>query len=132
MLFLLLAMYVAGKVFLCYEDAKYRRSYAATDAECAASEAFTDWRLRNPGVYIGLSLEGRALVRRCLETYEVFLQTHPYIDGTQHKEWLLSLFNELPPKHPRRRKLPKSGISVDACLFLQKIRLFVILIFESQ
>lgn len=62
-----------------------------------------EWRCRNPGVYIGLSSEGRQLVARCIETYREFIATHSYIDGTDHLEWLKSLFGDLPPKH---RKCP--------------------------
>jgi len=88
---------------------------AAVNAMCDASEAFTDWRLQNQGVYIGLSKEGRLLLGRYLEAYDWFLRTHKFIDGTKHREWLVSMFYDFPPKHPDG--MPgedKRGIQEDA------------------
>ena len=90
----------------------------ATNAMCDASKAFGNWRLRNQGVYIGLSEEGRMLLGCYLEAYDWFLRTHKFIDGTEHREWLVSMFYDFPPKDPDG--LPgedKRGIQQDAFSF---------------
>jgi hypothetical protein len=99
MLFVIL-FFVTCLVFLKYEIKETEVACKALFAECDASEAFTDWRLRNPGVYIGLSEEGRKFLGVYLDAYDKFLKTHPYIDGLKHREWLVSLFYEFPPKTP--------------------------------
>ncbi|MEK7579601.1 MAG: hypothetical protein AAB469_00145 [Patescibacteria group bacterium] len=95
---------------------------AAVNAMCDASEAFTDWRLRNQGVYIGLSEEGRLLLGRYLEAYDWFLRTHKFIDGTKHREWLVSMFYNFPPKTPHgmpsdgKKSIPKDALSFQYAL----------------
>lgn len=72
---------------------------ATTNAMCDASFAFWDWRCRNQGVYIGLSPEGQALLIRYIRAYDEWLITHSFSDRS-HYEWLVSLFNDFPPKDP--------------------------------
>lgn len=92
-------------------------SLASVRAWCDTGKDFTDWRIRNPGVYIGLSEEGRRLLARNLEAYEWFLRTHKYFDGNDHREWLISLFYEFPPKHPDDRGVPEAGVQTNALFF---------------
>ena len=108
-------------LFLWDQSAKGKIALFATCVWCDASEVFTDWRLRNPGVYIGLSPEGRKLLARNLKTYEDFLETHPWIgDDNGHRDWLISLFDDLPPKHPKSKPtVNKKSVTTDA-LFLCK------------
>lgn len=103
-MFVILVVTAAVIVYMQWEWKKGNESLAATDAWCDASEAFCDWRMENPGVYIGLSPEGRMLLARNIEGYDWFLKTHPWIDGTEHRAWLVSLFDDLPPKYPRDAK----------------------------
>lgn len=101
--------------FLVRHSRQCDECLTAVNAMCDASEAFTDWRFRNQGVYIGLSEEGRMLLGRYLEAYDWFLRTYKFIDGTKHREWLVSMFYDFPPKHPHG--LPgggKRGIQQDA------------------
>ena len=35
----------------------------------AAHNEFVDWRLQNPGVYVGISPHGLALIAHCIATY---------------------------------------------------------------
>ncbi len=98
MVVLFLALFMVS--FLIWNYYQCNECLAAVNAMCDASEAFTDWRLRNQGVYIGLSEEGRMLLGRYLEDYDWFLRTHKFIDGTKQREWLVSMFYDLPPKHP--------------------------------
>jgi hypothetical protein len=100
MIFLILFA-VIFVICVAHDVRKAEIACKATFAECDASEAFTDWRLRNPGVYIGLSEEGRKILGVYLDAYDEFLRTHPYVDGTKHREWLVSLFYEFPPKSPK-------------------------------
>jgi hypothetical protein len=101
------------------EGREGRESLAAINADCESSEALMDWRLRNPGVYIGLSPEGRRLLTRRLEAYDRFLRSHKFCDVSfkEHREWLVSLFYDLPPKHPDFRDHPKQGVQTNAFLF---------------
>jgi hypothetical protein len=62
--------------------------------------AFFEWRERNPGVYIGLSEEGRKLLRQHIEASERYYKLHSWIDGSENLEYLNSLFFDLPPKYP--------------------------------
>jgi hypothetical protein len=100
MLFIILFWSICFGAFWCNLLKKDEYRLKTTENWCDASEIFTDWRLRNPGVYLGLSEEGRKLLSKNLETYDEFLRTHPYINGTKHREWLVSLFYEFPPKSP--------------------------------
>jgi hypothetical protein len=72
-----------------------RESLAATRAECDAGEAFTDWRLRNPSVSIGLSEEGRTLVDRWLKAQNWFSRTHKHMSDLNRKrrEFILSFLS---------------------------------------
>ncbi|MDP2647708.1 MAG: hypothetical protein Q8P35_00470 [Candidatus Yanofskybacteria bacterium] len=97
---LVIALLVVWVAYVRQEDEKGEESLASMHAWCDASDAFTTWRLRNPGVYIGLSDEGRRLLTANLKAYDWFLRTHPFVDGTSHREWLASLFYDLPPKTP--------------------------------
>lgn|SRR5665213_548976 len=94
-------------VFLIRFSHQCVEALAATNAECDASETFDDWRLRNLGVYVGLSEEGRMLVGRWLEAHDWFSRTHKFIDGRERREFILSFFDDFPPKHPHG--LPRSG-----------------------
>jgi hypothetical protein len=92
---------IAMVVFLVWHSQQCNESLAALNAECDAGNAFIEWRLRNQGVYIGLSEEGRLLLGRWLEAYDWFLRTHKFIDGTEKRDWLVKMFYDLPPKYPR-------------------------------
>ncbi len=98
MIIIALAVLMIG--FLIWHNSQCNECLAAINARRDASEAFTEWRFRNQGVYIGLSEEGRMFLTRNLEAYDWFLRTHKFIDGREHREWLVSLFYDLPPKHP--------------------------------
>ena len=93
-------IFVAMVSFLTWHSRQCDDALAALNAECDASNAFIDWRLRNQGVYIGLSKEGRMLLGQWLEAYDWFLRTHKFIDGREHREWIVKMFYDLPPKHP--------------------------------
>lgn len=84
-----------------------KRSLAATVAWCDAGDAFEEWVDRNPGVYIGLSPEGRQHVWRLIDTYDEFCASHSFHDGAEHRRFYLSLFDHLPPddRPPKRRGL---------------------------
>ena len=85
---------------LTYHSRRCDESLAALKAECDASNNFIEWRLRNQGVYIGLSEEGRRLLGRWLDAYDWFLHTHKFIDGRERREWIVSMFYDFPPKYP--------------------------------
>jgi hypothetical protein len=116
---LLFVLFVAQAVFLRRARLRGEKQLAALIAWYDASKVFTDWRLRNQGVYIGLSEEGRMLLGRNLDAYDWFLKTHKFIDGKEHREWLVNLFYDFPPKHPDEQDpTEKRGVLKDAPFFI--------------
>jgi len=97
-------------VFLVRHSRQCAESHAALCAECDAGDAFFEWSTRNPGVYVGLSEEGRMLVGRWLHAHDWFQRTHTFIDGTERREWIESFLDDFPPKSPKR--LPNGKKSV--------------------
>ncbi len=88
-----------------YQEAK--RALRATLAFCDADDVLTAWRVANPGVSIGLSTQGRALVLRCIDTWEDFLTTHPtYHDFGEHLRFLYSLLDDVGPPPPGKSQRP--------------------------
>jgi hypothetical protein len=77
-------------------------------ARIRAGEHLDEWRRRNPGVVIGLSPEGKRLVWALIKAYEDLLDKLPFAEeDVGHRDYLLSLLNELPPKP--RKPLPKAA-----------------------
>ena len=75
------------------------RLLAITNAMSEARKTFVEWQYHNPGVYIGLSPEGRKLLIRYLHTYDAWLVSHNLTDRN-HFEKLAELLNDFPPKEP--------------------------------
>jgi hypothetical protein len=111
---LIIICVIVAILFLKWQYLHGEESLAALNAECDTGRAFIEWRLRNQGVYIGLSEEGRKLLGLWLEAYDWFLQTHKFIDGKKHREWMVSLFYDFPPKYPDGVPSGKGGIRDDA------------------
>ena len=105
LLFLFVLLFVQH-IFLRRVKLKGKIERDAERAENGAREEFMNWYFKNPGVYIGLSEEGRRLLARYIETWDEYLITHKYISDNGHRASLVSLFNDLPPKQPRRKKIP--------------------------
>jgi hypothetical protein len=86
-------------LFVAKEITKHlRRIYISTCKYCDAEEAFINWRLSNPHIYVGLSDKAKELLGKYIIAYDEFLKMHPYVDGEKHREWLHSLYNDLPPR----------------------------------
>ncbi len=120
MFFIVMVVSVIG--LLIWHNRKCNEYFAAINAWRDTGGAFTDWRLRNQGVYIGLSEEGRMLLGHYLDAYDWFLKTHKFIDGKKHREWLVSLFYDFPPKYPDGiPEKGKKGVQQDAFSFAESI-----------
>ncbi len=81
-----------------------RQAFIQTQAmwdEEDASVTFHDWREHNPGVYLGLSFEGRRLISLWLVALERYMHTHPFCDCEWKRMWILELLNDLPPNSPK-------------------------------
>ena len=87
------------------------------DRWCDAGDIFVAWRKANPTTYISQSEKARELLRELIDAYEAFLQAHPFIKDRSHKEYLLSLFSEIPPEPPKPRKR-KTAACYAAVLYL--------------
>lgn len=95
-------------VYLAFEFRNVFRAYdalSAMRAECNAALRFFEWFHRNPGVYIGLSPEGRCLVCEWLLAIDWCSQTHSYMDLSEKRAMVLDLLNDLPPKPPSEHPL---------------------------
>lgn len=72
-------------------------SWRSICAWCDAGEELQAWRESNPTRYIIQSEEGKKLLKKLIDTYEIFLKARPFIKDHSHKKYLLSLFDEQPP-----------------------------------
>lgn len=90
------ACIVLSSVVLC-DGAK---AYRAVIKMRAASRTFISWRLRNQGVYLGLSDTGKRLLRAWLRAVDEVEETHPACDFGNLREWIISLFDDFPPNSP--------------------------------
>lgn len=89
-----MVMFMAISTVWLYRGIKKgTRQLAATIAMCDASEVFMNWACRNPGVYIGLSPEGRRLLIDYIEKYEEWLVSHNTKDKEPH---------DMPPGIPKK------------------------------
>jgi hypothetical protein len=104
-------------VFLARYHYRCTEALAATHAWCDASNAFVEWRLRNQGVYIGLSKEGRDLLAANLQAYDWFLRTHKYVEDDGHREWLVKMFYDFPPQNPHDTPTPRRSNQSVSILF---------------
>ncbi len=105
MTFWLAIVSIAGTLLIaCWWDNKGQRAlYREQDTR----EALFDWRWQNPGVYLGLSDHGKKLLQEAIEAYDEFLKYWPFIPDDGRREFLLSLYNDLPPNHPKRSPRPR-------------------------
>jgi len=116
---------VAVVVAFAYLDRSYRKikeQLVALEKWGDASNIFINWCLRNPGVYIGLSEEGRRLLSKNIEAFDEFCRVSSSFDGKKHREWLISLFFDLPPKHPKRMLTKKKKGYPEGCPFSLKFK----------
>jgi hypothetical protein len=94
----MLYIFLGFAFFLCVNKLHVRRGYRSVCEYCDAEDAFKSWRESNPYVYIGLSNKGKKLLSELILAYDFFLKMHPYVDGKSTREYLLSLFDDLPPR----------------------------------
>lgn len=79
---------------------KQREFQQTMEAFHTACDEFVNWRLKNQGVYLGLSDEGRRILSHLIEVYDIVLHTHHYLSDDGFRDYLLSLFNDFPPDSP--------------------------------
>ncbi len=113
-------------VFLGFLERKWTRKISTTFAYSKARDVFLEWRERNPGVYIGLSTEGRDLLAKTLVAYDEFVSTHSNWVDNGHRDFLVSLFHDLPPKHPDGRPVEKKSVKTDALYFIKLFQTFTV------
>lgn len=95
-----LVLTLAIMLLTAYNVWKSGKALIAAHAWCDADVIFVEWRCRNPGVYIGLSDEGKRLLGILIAAYDEFLRWHSFIGDNGTRDRLLSLYNDLPPKSP--------------------------------
>ncbi len=86
-------------------------AFKAVCLYCDTSNQFAEWKMKNPGVYLGLSDEGKRKLSHVIEAYDRVLDTHPHHKDCGHRAWLMSLFDDFPPDSPSERPVehPKEG-----------------------
>ncbi len=65
---------------------------------CDAGDEFRQWREDNPYIYIGLSDKGKALLTKLIIAYDRYLLLHPYVHDNGYRDYLMSLFDDVPPR----------------------------------
>jgi hypothetical protein len=101
-----------------YSLAKSKRILRANTVWLCADTALYEWRIRNPGVYIGLSEKGRALVLAALAAYDSLVRLYPKRRNDHYRNKLLSLLDDFPPKTPH--EYPTTEDDASASSFLCK------------
>ena len=91
-------------MFLTFSFFNVTKCLIAASAWDDAEREFNDWYVRNQGVYIGLSDQGKKLLGILIEAYDRYLEIHKYAEDNGYRDYLLSLFNEMPPKSPNEIK----------------------------
>lgn len=79
---------------------KSHSSLRGARAEREAEWRFDEWRYRNPGVYLSLSDEGKALLRAWIKALDWYEKTHPWVDCRSRRAYIMSFFDDFPPKSP--------------------------------
>lgn len=95
-----------------------RRVAEAASWEESSQEKLTTWRMRNPGVYIGLSPQGTALVMDRINSHKNYLMVwNIKYDRDEFLDFLESLLNEFPDPSPNDVpvKEPQDGGSFFLC-----------------
>ena len=95
-------LFCIGMLFsLCVAMREVQLQLHALKEEDEASMTFLEWRKNNPGIYLGLSHEGRMLLLQWLSAFEKYSATHPFCDLNERREWILSFMDDFPPNTPK-------------------------------
>ena len=119
-------MMVALVSFFIYTEYHARKSLKSVIDWCDTSDAFFYWKTTNPSVYIGLSDEGKRLLRDLILAWDRFVTMHPYCRNDKYREHLMSLFDDLPPRP--YRPWPKTRLPDSRAVFIfdKTIRILVV------
>jgi hypothetical protein len=89
---------------------KGQEAMHATFADCDMDSKLSDWMQANPNRHINCTASGRLLVKEKILTHQHFLNTHTFIDGNRHLDFLKSLLENDEDTRPKpKRKKPKDG-----------------------
>lgn len=91
---ILLSLFICFVILLHIKNSKEIKVF---DAVIDASIEFSRWREDNPHIYLGLSDEGKRLLTRLIICHDDFHALFTFVDGSDHRAYLMSLFDELPP-----------------------------------
>ncbi len=91
---ILLSLFSCFYLLLYLKDSKEKK---VIEAVTEASIRFATWREDHPYVYIGLSDEGKKLLAKLIICHDNFHELLTFVDGSDHRAYLMSLFDELPP-----------------------------------
>lgn len=90
--YFLVLVVVARQIFQMYKMER---------AMLVARDAFIEWRVQNPGVYVGLSDTGCRLLHELIVAYDRFVHAHSFWCNESYREYYASLFNDVPPDAPK-------------------------------
>lgn len=92
----------------------------STHKLCDAQETFHSWRDANPYIYLGLSDTGKELLTKLIVAYDAYLGHHSYIKDNGYRDFLISLFDDVPPKphKPNPPNVPSKTPATVGVLYL--------------
>lgn len=59
---------------------------------------FVIWVHENPHTYIGLSVTAKELLTELIISYDMFQKVFPFVENEGRREYLMSLYDDIPPK----------------------------------
>lgn len=87
-------------VFSTQKSNNHVELLTAGRAYCDAIYAFIEWKMKNQGVHIGLSDEGKRLLTHLIETYDRYARIDPFHRDDERRAYFMSLFDDFPPNSP--------------------------------
>ena len=106
---------------ICFSIATFlwcRKAVLAGEWDTASEKRLNDWMARNPGVYIGLSPDGIALVVDRISSYKNWIKVFKLSSPVHAEfiEYLESLLNEFPDPAPE--EAPSTTASQRGCFYI--------------
>ena len=95
-----------------------RRAKLASEWEGISTDRWLSWRTRNPGVYVGLSPEGIALVLDVINAYLNYVKVWHLKKDEDYIRMLECLLNEFPDPSPSEEPSDEQPPSTEAVFFV--------------
>ncbi len=107
-------VYILGIAFATWRTL---HAYKMEQTMLRAKDAFLEWRMRNPGVYVGLSDTGCRLLTELIVSYDRFVDAHSFWSNESYREYYEALFGDVPPDAPKDMPFQKGAHKTGALFF---------------